>query len=141
MVKETTKLVYFICFLALIGTIISFSEIHQNFLIMLLKTFFNYVTSAISFGWAIMFISIFFILLFVIIIATISTPISKIGVYYKAKPFHGWREPIFTNSVEVFLNYLVLTIPLYFTIIYLLNTANFFVASDASANVTNVIYV
>jgi hypothetical protein len=131
MVDEIKKLVVFIVSLSIIGSFVGFSIINPNII--------NFILSAITLGWAMIIISVFLLLLFVIIIATISIPISKIGVYYKAKPFHGWREPIFTNAVEVFLNYLILTIPLYITIMYLLNNANFFVTSGTPVDTTDII--
>jgi hypothetical protein len=146
MTDELQKMIRFIVFLALCGSLLGYTVINHElfiatiiFISTIFTLIFNFILTSVNLGWAIAIIAIFLLLLFVIIIATISTPISKLGVYYKAKPFPHWREPVLSNIVEVFLNYLILSIPLYFTIMYLLNNANFFVAPGSIVNSKEII--
>jgi hypothetical protein len=99
----------------------------------------NFILTLCTLGWAIIILAVFLVLLFIIIIVTISKPISRIGVYHRAKPFHKFKEPLFSNIVEIFLNNLILTIPLYFTIVYLLKPENFFVTSGSPIIPTDII--
>jgi hypothetical protein len=128
MTNELRKLIYFTVILAALGTIIGIMITHPSMVLI----FINCISMLCTLGLALIFIAVFLVLLFVVIIVVISKPISNIGVHYKAKPFYGFREPLFSNVIEVFLNNLILSIPLYLTIVYLLNPENFFVTSGSS---------
>lgn len=56
----------------------------------------------------------------------ISIPISNIGKYYLPDSEYGVEKAITKNVKIILVNNLILTIPLYFSIMYLLNPSNFF---------------
>lgn len=92
------------------------------------------IISVLSFvGWALVIVIIAMLCMFVIIIVTISNPISRIGEYYEFKGLVSKnREPLITNFKVIFLNNLLMTLPLYFSFMYLLNPLNFLIFNTSS---------
>jgi hypothetical protein len=127
MTNELRKLIQFIILLSIIGSILSFVILTSSLIFII-----NFIAEICTLAWAIVLFSIMVIFVFILLIVTISKPLSKLEVYVEPKnPLKGFKEPITSNLIEVFKNNVILTIPLYFTIVYLLNPANFFVVSGS----------
>jgi hypothetical protein len=129
MSAEIKKLVWFIIKLSLFGMLLSFFSILPEGFV-LLVTFFSVLTFV---GWALIIVTFSLLCTFVIIIVTISNPISRIGEYYEFKGTTSkYREPLMTNFKIIFLNNVILTIPLYLAFMYLLNPSNFLISGSNS---------
>lgn len=91
-----------------------------------LEPAFNYVAYVSFVVDSLIFITIGILLFFTITIVAISIPISHIGKYYQLNPKSKSKTAIIENLKVVLKNNLILTIPLYFSIMYLLNPSNYF---------------
>jgi len=89
-------------------------------------------------AWALLFLTVVISFLFVMTVVTISRPISEIGTYSKSNTSKK-RENVRINMLKTFKNNLILSIPLYITIVYLLNPGNFFITSITATSSSNVI--
>lgn len=135
MITEMEKLFWFIVKISLCGMILSFFTIFPEGF-MLLASFFSVLFFV---GWALIIVTIALLCTFVLIIVTISNPISRIGEYYQFKgQTRKYREPLITNFKIIFLNNVILTIPLYFAFMYLLNPSNFLIYGSDSDLVKGV---
>lgn len=124
MCAEIKKLVWFIIKLSIFGTLLGFFSAFPSAIIPIFNLF-SLLSLVVE---ALIIITIAVLCTYVIIIVTISNPISRIGEYYK---FEGstskYREPAMTNFKIILINNIFLTVPLYFAFIYLLNPSNFLI--------------
>jgi hypothetical protein len=151
MYSYVKKIFWLFWLLSIIGMVLAILEINSNYSIIVsilvnigftILQLFAYL-SFVGFGLAI--VTLVLLLSFMIIIVTISDPISKIGVYYPPKYLIGkFKQPITTNLIEVFTCNLILSLPLYFSIMYLINPLNYLnPVSDSilTSDVTNAFIV
>ncbi|MGD0080728.1 MAG: hypothetical protein ABSB80_08800 [Methanoregula sp.] len=130
MTHELKKLVKFVLAEALIASAI-------NFLII----YFSWISTISNLAWAFIFVFSGMGLIILFGIRWISIFVSRISFYHRnfsknclvPKCFYDFlpleEEALSTyqfNFPEMFINYLVLSIPLYMTFVYLLNPSNFF---------------
>jgi hypothetical protein len=124
MSAELKKLVWFLVTLSIFGMILSFFIISPESFWWLF-TLYSILTFV---GGALIIVAIAMLCTFVMIIVTISIPISRIGEYYEFKGAASrYREPLMTNFKIVFWNNILMTIPIYFAFMYLLNPSNFLI--------------
>ncbi len=136
-------------FLSILGTILAVIEIKivtiisaNAFVINSISTsvipIINYVSLMCTLAWALLIITVVITFFFVMTVVTISRPISEIGTYNKLNTSRK-RESIRINMLKTFKNNILLSIPLYLTIVYLLNPENFFIISAGATSSASTI--
>ncbi len=127
-VDETKKLFWILVGSAILGVILI--GISMGFAI----PAFNF-TSYVSFvADGFIFITLGLFLFFTIAILAISNPISKIGTYHRLDSNSKYKKEITLNFWVVLKNNFILIIPLYFSIMFLINPTNYFVPNGTGSN-------
>ncbi|MBA7483591.1 hypothetical protein ES707_19107 [subsurface metagenome] len=103
----------------LIVLLVLFGSAMSGILLGYLELAFNYTAYVSFLVDSFIFVIIGIILYFTVTVVTISIPISNIGRYHHSNPESETETAIIKNSKIVLKNNLILTLPLYFSIMYL----------------------